>query len=394
MLGSVLGMAAAVLSSGSALAIRKLGQAERAPVVALAFHTSSVVLSSVPLAFGYPQRAEETTARDGGLLVAVAVTSFFGQLLMTRALQRTAAARVSAISFSQVIYSYALSAIFFHTGITLVSAAGVLCTLCGVAMVALRYGPAAPAAPAPAASAAASMGGAAAATSSAAPSKGGGGGPTAAPGESLTERLLNKQASSSSGGGGLLPSADSSPERSRSAFAAQRSMRALASIKRVSETIVTEGGAAAAAAASAPFALLRQLSVAASAQMSTAPSMSAADFAMAAEGSCIACTAMMAATNVAFEAFVNGEQQGGPGGGGAGDEAGLSARAASEAARVVALAFAGEEHGRAGSSSGGGEGGPDLIGAGREAASIVHESPRTVSRLLSGEAPEGGRDEL
>jgi drug/metabolite transporter (DMT)-like permease len=102
LVGAAVGIAAAVMSSGSYLAIRKLGSLEPAPVVAMAFHTATLGLSVGPLALGWPQRPVLPGARDCGLLLGVAVTSFFAQLLLTRSLQRSAAALVSGISFSQV----------------------------------------------------------------------------------------------------------------------------------------------------------------------------------------------------------------------------------------------------------------------------------------------------
>jgi hypothetical protein len=67
-----------------------------------AFHTASLIISSGPLLAGWPQKARVPEEYDAGLLVGVAVTSFFAQLLMTRSLQLTAAARVSSTSFTQV----------------------------------------------------------------------------------------------------------------------------------------------------------------------------------------------------------------------------------------------------------------------------------------------------
>jgi drug/metabolite transporter (DMT)-like permease len=389
MLGTAMGLAAAVMSSGSYLAIRRLGQAEKAPVIAMAFHTATLALAVGPLVAGWPQQAVLPSAHDGGLLLGVAATSFFAQLLLTRSLQRTAAALVSGVSFSQVrrrrepclecsragaavlkaplcscllltsarpatihkctvstlsnstqtshtqvIYSFALSSLFFHQTLGLTSAAGVLLTLCGVALVVLRHGP----------------------------RVGSTAGPPLRP-QSLAEQVLKKQASAacqaaaaaqqqlevpSSGGVTGEPAGSGAAAGLGRAFSAQRSLRALSSLRAASAELISEGGPVAAAAA-APMRLLHQLSVAASAQLDSVPTMSAADLAVAAEGVCSASTAALIAASAAYEAFGGGggAAQGAAGGPGPAasrsDAAAAAVAAAVEQARaIVAAAFAGD----------------------------------------------------
>lgn len=67
----------------------------------MSFHTATIGVSALPLAAGWPQRAVAPTARDVGLLLGVAGTSFLGQLLLTRGLQLQPAARAASINFSQ-----------------------------------------------------------------------------------------------------------------------------------------------------------------------------------------------------------------------------------------------------------------------------------------------------
>lgn len=430
MLGSAFGLAAAVLSSGSYLSIRKLGGAEPAPVVALAFHTATIAMSVPPLALGWPRRAAALSAHDASLLAAVAATSFFAQLLMTRALQCANAARVSAASFTQVIYSYALSALAFGEGVTLVNAAGVLCTLCGVALVVLRHGPKAAAPPATSADAPQQQQQQQPLLSSARLSESAGRG-------SLAERVLLKQASVAAGATATAATASAedstqqevdaagaaagtaaeqagesggsdAPPPPPAGWARQSSLRAMSSFKRlgagVSAFVVDSGAsAAAAAAANAPLAALRGLAAATSAQMSTSASMTAADLALAAEGACSACTAALVASAAALEAF---------GGGAAppllpaaaGDErahleadaareaAAFAAAAAAGAADAVAAAFAFEDGGAAFERAAGGEAALEdemLIPAGYDeapaaadtVASDLCAAPRASSRL-------------
>lgn len=71
-------------------------------VVAMAFHTATIFMSVAPLAAGWPQPAVVPSLADAGLLLAIAVTSFGGQLLLTRGFQLQAASKAASINFSQV----------------------------------------------------------------------------------------------------------------------------------------------------------------------------------------------------------------------------------------------------------------------------------------------------
>lgn len=66
------------------------------------FHTATIVVSSLPLALGWPQKAVLPSAADAALLGGVAGTSFLGQLLLTRSFQLMPAAKAASINFSQV----------------------------------------------------------------------------------------------------------------------------------------------------------------------------------------------------------------------------------------------------------------------------------------------------
>jgi hypothetical protein len=83
-------------------AIRLIGRGEASVTVALWFHTSTVVMAAIPLAVGWPQQAVVPLPGDLVLLLGVALSSFCGQLLMTRGLQLIPAAQASAASFAQV----------------------------------------------------------------------------------------------------------------------------------------------------------------------------------------------------------------------------------------------------------------------------------------------------
>lgn len=53
-----------------------------------------------PLLVGIPQDAQLVALHDCLLLLGIATTSFFAQLLMTRSFQLIAAARAAAVSFT------------------------------------------------------------------------------------------------------------------------------------------------------------------------------------------------------------------------------------------------------------------------------------------------------
>jgi drug/metabolite transporter (DMT)-like permease len=84
------------------LLCRFVGKAEPAIVVALYFHTSTMVLSALPLLIGWPSPAAWLSWSDALLLVGVAATSFAGQLFLTRGFQLLPAGKAAGYNFSQV----------------------------------------------------------------------------------------------------------------------------------------------------------------------------------------------------------------------------------------------------------------------------------------------------
>lgn len=92
----------AVLGGCSSMTIRLIGGAEPAAVIAVWFHTATMLLSVVPLAVGVPDRFALLSRVDGTYMLGVAATSFVAQLLSTRGLQRCQAAKAAAMGFTQV----------------------------------------------------------------------------------------------------------------------------------------------------------------------------------------------------------------------------------------------------------------------------------------------------
>jgi drug/metabolite transporter (DMT)-like permease len=105
-LGVASGALSAWVSAAAFITVRVIGKREAALTVAMHFHTFTIALSALPLLLGWPAPAVAPTLREAALLVAIAATSFVALLLLTRGLQLYGAARVAAINFSQVVYSY------------------------------------------------------------------------------------------------------------------------------------------------------------------------------------------------------------------------------------------------------------------------------------------------
>ncbi len=100
--GTVAGLMSALLGAAAFISIRYIGRSEPALVVAMWFHTATLMMSSVPLAAGWPDRAVLPSLGDAALLVAVALSSFSAQLYLTRGFQLESATRASATNFTQV----------------------------------------------------------------------------------------------------------------------------------------------------------------------------------------------------------------------------------------------------------------------------------------------------
>jgi hypothetical protein len=216
---------------------------------------------------------------------------------------------------TQVVYSFALSVLFFNDRITPATAGGVLCTLCGVVLVVLRHGPPPPPRPRPALAAKASDACA----------------PCEAPAEPSAEceAAAGRDAAAASD---TAAEGRSGPSRTPS-MVPQRSLRALESIRRFS----AELAAPAAAPVSAARSLLRNVSRVAAAHMEQQPSLSAAELAVAAEGACGASTALLAMSATAFDTFGGAPPRDAEASGGQG-----LPPAAGSAADAVAAAFGGD----------------------------------------------------
>ncbi len=83
-------------------AVRLVGEAEPAITVAMWMHSCTLVICVLPLALGWPEPTVLPRGSDALALLGMALTSFAGQLLMTRGLQLIPAGLAQATSFAQV----------------------------------------------------------------------------------------------------------------------------------------------------------------------------------------------------------------------------------------------------------------------------------------------------
>ncbi|KAF6266011.1 hypothetical protein COO60DRAFT_639078 [Scenedesmus sp. NREL 46B-D3] len=139
--GTLFGVVSAVFATGAFICIRFVGKAEPAIVVALYFHTSTMLLSAAPLVIGWPSHAAWLAWGDALLLFGVAATSFAGQLFLTRGFQLLPAGKAAGFNFSQVVYSYAFGILLFHEHLTLFGVAGTALIALGMACVTARSAP-------------------------------------------------------------------------------------------------------------------------------------------------------------------------------------------------------------------------------------------------------------
>eukprot|EP00879_Flechtneria_rotunda_P011501 GHRR01012014.1.p1 GENE.GHRR01012014.1~~GHRR01012014.1.p1 ORF type:complete len:334 (+),score=146.54 GHRR01012014.1:288-1289(+) len=102
----------------------------------------TMLLSIVPLLTGWPSSAVLLTSVDALLLLGVAVTSFFGQLLLTRGFQPQSAGKTAALNFSQVLYSYGFGIVLFGDHISWFGIMGIALIAVGMACSTAKTGPA------------------------------------------------------------------------------------------------------------------------------------------------------------------------------------------------------------------------------------------------------------
>ncbi len=81
MQGTLFGILSALFASGAFISIRLIGNKEPALVMSVWFHSTALASCIVPLIFSYPSPAVWPQPVDCAILVAIAFSSFFGQMV-------------------------------------------------------------------------------------------------------------------------------------------------------------------------------------------------------------------------------------------------------------------------------------------------------------------------
>ena len=132
LLGVLAGTASAVCAAGAFLSIKALGNSEPPIVMSMWFHSVSAVAAFVPLCFSVPDKAVLPTLQQAALLAGVVVTSFFGQLLISRGFQLLKPSTAASLNLTQVVHAHLLSVIALHDSVHWYSFAGAALVVAGV----------------------------------------------------------------------------------------------------------------------------------------------------------------------------------------------------------------------------------------------------------------------
>jgi uncharacterized membrane protein len=132
LLGISAGLASATFAAGAFLSIKSLGNSERAIVMSMWFHCVSAVACIVPLCMSVPSAPRVPTARECLLLGGIVVTSFLGQLLISRGFQLLKPSTAAAINLTQVLHADLLSTLALHEPVYWYSFAGAALIVAGV----------------------------------------------------------------------------------------------------------------------------------------------------------------------------------------------------------------------------------------------------------------------
>lgn len=136
--GVLTALSSSCFAAGAFLTLRSIGNDEKAVTTALWFHAISAFVCVVPILFSWPIPPVFPTHHEAWLLAFIVVSSFLGQLLLSRGFQLLSPSVAAAINLMQVAHARALSIMFLGdtlswTGIvgSILVAGGVLSTQIG-----------------------------------------------------------------------------------------------------------------------------------------------------------------------------------------------------------------------------------------------------------------------
>jgi drug/metabolite transporter (DMT)-like permease len=127
LLGVGLALLASMLSAGAYVSVRALG-ASHAPLVIVFWFALVATPVSVPAVVADPVVPDAT---GWLLLLGIGASVQAAQMLMTRAYRRETAARVAAVGYAQVVWGFALGALFLGESVAPISAIGAALVVIG-----------------------------------------------------------------------------------------------------------------------------------------------------------------------------------------------------------------------------------------------------------------------
>ena len=136
LLGSVFGITSAVLAAVAYYAIRLVGRRESSLTIAVWFHVSAFVHSTILLCLHFPHAPAFPGFQDWLCLIGIAGSSFSANILLNRGFQIENAALASAVNYTQVIYAHAIGVVAFDEDLQWIGVGGSVVILLGVMAVA------------------------------------------------------------------------------------------------------------------------------------------------------------------------------------------------------------------------------------------------------------------
>jgi drug/metabolite transporter (DMT)-like permease len=137
--GTAAGCSSAVFAAAAFITIRIISTREPAIVLSMWFHTTAMV-SSVPcLAFSWPgPPAVWPSIVEWVILTAIGISSFAGQMVLSRGFQLLSGAKASGINMTQLVFGWFFGFVFFNEELTALSIGGSGLVAVGAIMVNLK----------------------------------------------------------------------------------------------------------------------------------------------------------------------------------------------------------------------------------------------------------------
>ena len=126
------GLVSACFSAGAFLSIKSLGYSEKPITMSMWFHCVSASACLVPLCFSFPDPAVMPSMQQAFVLGGVVITSFVGQLTISRGFQLLSPSTAAAINLTQVLHAHVLSILVLHDHVHWYSFVGAALIISGV----------------------------------------------------------------------------------------------------------------------------------------------------------------------------------------------------------------------------------------------------------------------